>query len=92
MAEPHSGDKFELVVDVLKELGKWLVVTLVAYLWWTTVLLILSLVLLSVWHIRLDDLLKLSGALTFVISAIYAVYLVRRWKGRPVPRFKRKKK
>ena len=75
-----SGDKFEYVLDILKEIVKWLAVTVAAYIWWTAVLLILSLVLVSVWHILLVDLLKLSGAFTFVVSAVYAYYLVKRWK------------
>lgn len=73
-------DKFERLLDGLKIVVMWLVVTIVAYIWWVMVLLILSLALLSVWHVLLEEILWYSGALTAVISILYAVHLFKKYK------------
>ncbi len=65
--------KKEVVIDIVKDFLIWVVVTALAYVWWMAVLLIASLVLLNVWMITFQEILKLSAVLTIVTSIAYVV-------------------
>lgn len=65
--------KKEVVIDIVKDFLIWVVVTVLAYVWWMAVLLIASLVLLNVWMITFQEILKLSAVLTIVTSIAYVV-------------------
>ena len=68
--------KKEVVIDIVKDFLIWVVVTALAYVWWMAVLLIASLVLLNVWMITFQEILKLSAVLTIVTSLAYVVWKV----------------
>lgn len=65
--------KKEVVIDIVKDFLIWVVVTALAFIWWMAVLLIASLVLLNVWMITFQEILKLSAVLTVVTSIAYVV-------------------
>lgn len=65
--------KKEVVIDIVKDFLIWVVVTALAYVWWMAVLLIASLVLLNVWMITFQEILKLSAVLTIATSIAYVV-------------------
>lgn len=65
--------KKEVVIDIVKDFLIWVVVTALAFIWWMAVLLIASLVLLNVWMITFQEILKISTVLTVVTSIAYVV-------------------
>lgn len=65
--------KKEVVMDIVKDFLIWVVVTALAFIWWMAVLLIASLVLLNVWMITFQEILKISTVLTVVTSIAYVV-------------------
>ena len=70
--------KKEYVTDIAKEFFMWVVVTALAFAYWMAVFLVLSLVLLNVWHVRFEQLLRYSAVLTAIISVIYLGKILRR--------------
>lgn len=70
--------KKDYVLDAVKDIVGWLVVTAGAFIYWMVLLLILSLVLLSVWHVTFDEILQYSTVLTIITSLLYLGSVVRR--------------
>lgn len=77
---PYYGNmtKRQITADVSKDTAKWLVVTLLAYGYWLLLLLLLSIILLSIWHVTFVQILLYSGILCAITSVIYACMLVHR--------------
>lgn len=71
-------DKKELVTDVVKEILKWVAVTVIAFAWWMFVLLLLSLFLLNIWHITFEGILRYGIVFTIITSVIYTGNLIYR--------------
>lgn len=71
-------DRKEAVIDIVKEVLLWVVVTALAFLWWMFVLLLISLFLVNVWHVTFVILVRYGIILTAVTSVVYGGKLVRR--------------
>lgn len=63
----------EHTIDIVKSLLVWVVVTGLAFLYWMAVFLVLSLILLNVWHVTFDSILQYSTILTVITSIVYIV-------------------
>ncbi len=61
----------EHAIDVAKSVLTWVVVTGLAFLYWMAVLLLFSLILLNVWHVKFDSILKYAIVLTVITSLAY---------------------
>lgn len=72
---PYYGDmtKREIAADVGKTTAKWLVVTVLAYVYWFVLLMLLSIFLLNIWHVKFTQILVYSGILCAVTSVLYAL-------------------
>lgn len=66
----------ERAVDTVKDVLMWVVVTGGAFIYWIAVLLIISLVLMNVWHTDFDSILKYTIVLTVITSAVYLIRMV----------------
>lgn len=78
MSKKWTADKKEAVIDNVKEVLLWIVVTALAFLWWMFVLLLISLFMVNVWHVTFVMLLRYGAILTAVTSVVYGGKLVRR--------------
>ncbi|MCR4902167.1 MAG: hypothetical protein K6A23_04855 [Butyrivibrio sp.] len=65
-------------IDIVKMVLQWTVVALLSYAYWVAMLLVISLVLLNVWHVSFENILLISGVLAAVTSIVYGVILIRR--------------
>ncbi len=68
----------EIWIDTAKTAGKWLIFTALAYVYWVAMLLIMSIFLLSYWHVSITQILIYSGILCGVTSVVYAFSLIKR--------------
>lgn len=77
---PYYGnmDRRQIAADVAKTAARWLVVTVLAYIYWLAMLLIFSIFLLNIWHVSLVQILIYAGILCAITSAVYAYVLVHR--------------
>lgn len=77
---PYYGDmtKRQIAADVGKTMAKWLVVTILAYAYWFVLLMLLSIFLLNIWHVKFTQILIYSGILCAITSVVYALMLVHR--------------
>ena len=78
MSKEQATDRKEAVIDIVKEVLLWVVVTALAFLWWMFVLLLISLFLVNVWHVTFVMLVRYGIVLTAVTSVVYGGKLVRR--------------
>ena len=78
MSKEQATDRKEAVIDIVKEVLLWVVVTALAFLWWMFVLLLISLFLVNVWHVTFVILVRYGIILTAVTSVVYGGKLVRR--------------
>lgn len=78
MSREQATDRKEAVIDIVKEVLMWTVVTALAFLWWMFVLLLISLFLVNVWHVTFVMLVRYGIVLTAVTSVVYGGKLVRR--------------
>lgn len=77
---PYYGgmNKKQIAEDVAKTTGKWLLGTVLAFVYWFAMLMIFSIFLLNVWKVTFVQILIYSAVLGAVSSAVYAVVLVHR--------------
>lgn len=66
----------ERAADAVKDVLMWAVVTGGAFIYWIAVLLIISLVLMNVWHTSFESILKYTIVLTVITSAVYLIRMV----------------
>ena len=78
MSKGQGTDRKEAVIDIVKEILQWIVVTVLAFFWWMFVLLLISLFLVNVWHVTFVMLVRYGAVLTAVTSVVYGGKLVRR--------------
>ncbi len=71
-------NKRQIAADVGKDTAKWGAVTVLAYGYWFFLLMLLSIILLGVWHVKFHQILIYSGILCAVTSVVYALMLVHR--------------
>ncbi|MGN0350779.1 MAG: hypothetical protein ACI4ES_03935 [Roseburia sp.] len=69
----HEGSKKEIALDIVKEFLIWIVVTGLAFVWWIAVLMIASLILLNVWMVTFQEILKITAVLTVITSVLYLI-------------------
>lgn len=70
----------EQAIDAVKSVLIWVIVTGLAFLYWLAVLLIISLVLLNVWHVTFDSILKYAIVLTIITSLVYIARKVHKMR------------
>lgn len=68
----------EHALDMVKSVLVWAVITGLAFLYWMAVFLIFSLILLNVWHVKFDSILKYAIVLTVITSIVYIVKKVHK--------------
>lgn len=78
MSKEQATERREEIIDIAKEVLLWIVVTVLAFLWWMFVLLLISLFLVNVWHVTFIMLVRYGTVLTAVTSVVYGGKLVRR--------------
>lgn len=64
--------------DVVKEIIFFLIVTAVAYAWWTVMLLLVSFLTLSLLHFTMEGILILAGVGTAAVDAYHIVKKVKK--------------
>lgn len=71
---PYYQDmsKRQVTADVGKTAAKWAVVTVLAYGYWFFLLMLLSLILLGIWHVQFTQILIYAGILCGLTSVVYA--------------------
>lgn len=70
--------KRQIAADVALTVTKWLVFTVLAYVYWLVMLLLFSIFLLNVWHVSFVQILIYSGIACAVCSVIYGYVLIHR--------------
>lgn len=77
---PYYGDmnKKQIAEDVAKTAGKWLLGTLLAFVYWFAMLMIFSIFLLNVWKVTFTQILLYTLVLGLISSAVYGGMLIHR--------------
>ena len=70
--------KKQIAMDTAKTTGQWAVVTAFLFAYWMAMLLLASLFLVNVWHVKFLQIVLYAVILTVVCSVIYAIVLVHR--------------
>lgn len=65
-------------VDIIKDVLSWMVVTALSYLYWMAMLLLISLFLLNIWHVKIDEIIGYSIILMIITSIGYLFTILRR--------------
>ena len=61
----------EHAIDVAKSVLTWVIVTGLAFIYWMVVLLLFSLILLNVWHVKYATVLTVITSLAYIARKIY---------------------
>lgn len=77
---PYYGgmNKRQIAEDIAKTTGKWLLGTVVGFIYWFFMLLIISVFLLNVWKVSFEQILIYSAILGVLTSLIYGYTLIHR--------------
>ena len=77
---PYYGNmnRREIAADVAKTAFRWVVFTILAYVYWLAMLLIFSMILLNVWKVSFVQILGYSAVLCGISALVYAYVLVHR--------------
>ena len=77
---PYYGGmtKQQIAADIGKDTARWATVTALSYVYWFFLLMLLSIFLLGVWHVKFYQILIYSGILCAITSVVYALMLVHR--------------
>ncbi len=68
----------ETIIDVVKDVLSWIVVTALSFVYWLAVLLLLSLFLVNVWIVTFEKLLRYAIVLMVITSIVYLGRIVYR--------------
>ena len=79
MAKKIDAKLKRQIIDVSKSVAAWVFVTASSFGYWLVVLLIASLVLLNVWHVTFDSILKYSFVLMIITSVVYLGFQIKKW-------------
>ena len=79
MAKKIDAKLKRQIIDVSKSVAAWVFVTAASFGYWLVVLLIASLVLLNVWHVTFDSILKYSFVLMIITSVVYLGFQIKKW-------------
>ena len=77
MAKKMNAKLKRQIIDVSKSVAAWVFVTAASFGYWLVVLLIASLVLLNIWHVTFDSILKYSFVLMIITSVVYLGMQIR---------------
>lgn len=77
---PYYGgmNKREIAEDIAKTTGRWLLGTVLGFVYWLAMLLIFSIFLLNVWKVNFAQILIYSAVLGVVTSLVYGYVLIHR--------------
>lgn len=70
--------KQQIARDVAKTAARWLLVTVLSFVYWLAMLLMLSMFLLNIWRVTIGKILLYSVLLCLATSLVYAGVLVHR--------------
>lgn len=79
MAKKMNAKLKRQIIDVSKSVAAWVLVTAASFGYWLVVLLIASLVLLNIWHVTFDSILRYSFVLMIITSVVYLGMQIRKW-------------
>ena len=79
MAKKMNAKLKRQIIDVSKSVAARVFVTAASFGYWLVVLLIASLVLLNIWHVTFDSILKYSFVLMIITSVVYLGMQIRKW-------------
>ena len=79
MAKKIDAKLKRQIIDVSKSVASWVCATAAYFCYLLVVLLIASLVLLNVWHVTFDSILKYSFVLMIITSVVYLGFQIRKW-------------
>lgn len=74
----EGKNRRQIAADVAKTAFHWVIFTVLAYVYWVVMLLLLSLFLLNVWKVSLLQILGYAGILCAVSAVVYGYSLVHR--------------
>ncbi len=74
----EGKNRRQIAADVAKTAFRWVIFTVLAYVYWAVMLLLLSLFLLNVWKVSFLQILGYAGILCAVSAVVYAYVLVHR--------------
>lgn len=77
---PYYGNmtKRQIAADTAKTVFRWFVFTVLFFVYWLALLLLLSIFLLNVWKVKLVQIILYACILGAVSSVVYAGVLVHR--------------
>lgn len=70
--------KIEFAQDIVKSIIQWAVVSVLGFVYWMAVLLLISIFMLNIWHTSFEDILRYGFILAAITSVGYAGVLVYR--------------
>ena len=79
MAKKMNAKLKRQIIDVSKSVAAWVLVTAASFGYWLVVLLIASLVLLNIWHVTFNSILRYSFELMIITSVVYLGMQIRKW-------------
>lgn len=79
MAKKMNAKLKRQIIDVSKSVAAWVLVTAASFGYWLVVLLIASLVLLNIWHVTFNSILRYSFVLMIITSVVYLGMQIRKW-------------
>lgn len=79
MAKKMDAKLKRQIIDVSKSVVAWVLVTAASFGYWLVVLLIASLVLLNIWHVTFDSILRYSFILMIITSVVYLGMQIKKW-------------
>ena len=79
MAKKIDAKLKRQIIDVSKSVAAWVFVRAAYFGYWLVVILIASLVLLNVWHVTFDSILKYSFVLMIITSVVYLGFQIKKW-------------
>lgn len=68
----------EIAADIAKTVSRWLIFTVLAFVYWLAMLLLFSIILLNVWKTDIVNILLWCVILTAVSALIYGYILIHR--------------
>lgn len=75
-----TNETIEKVKDGAMLVIKYIFLTIVGYIYWFGFLMLISLFLLNVWHVKIEEIFKISLALTIISVVLYGASKLLKWK------------
>ena len=65
-------------LDVVKDVLFTVVAAVLFMAYWCFTLLVISIILLNVWHVRLENIVVIAACLTLISTVVYVIRLIKR--------------